>query len=91
MSSVDASLERVRQLWTPGNEIVPVEGELAPQTALDSVVRDLLHRAVQQKGPMTLRLDANGERLLNSGVLRWEAAGVPGYREVSLWIEEEVR
>lgn len=80
-------VERLRQLWTPSSEVEQVKVEDMPQTLLDSMIRDLLHRAIQQKGPVTLKLEEYGQSILNMGTLRWEVAGIPGYREVSLWIE----
>jgi hypothetical protein len=82
------SVERLRQLWTPFAGIEQVEIDDAPQTRLDSMVRDMLHRTIQQKGPFTLKLEQHQQPVLNVGVLRWEIGGFPGYREVSLWIEE---
>jgi hypothetical protein len=87
--SVDSSLEQLRRLWTPDREIATLPADTAPQTMLDSILRDFLHRVVEQHGPFTLVLERNGEHVLNSGMLRWEVAGILGYREVSLWIEEE--
>jgi len=81
-------VERLRELWTPERETAEIEVDDAPQTPLDSMIRDLLHRVIQQKGPMTLTMEQDGAPILNIGALRWEIAGVPGYREVSLWIEE---
>jgi hypothetical protein len=82
-------VERLRQLWTPFGGIEQLEIDDAPQTRLDSMVRDLLHRTIQQRGPFTLKLEQHQQLVLNAGVLRWEIAGIPGYREVSLWIERE--
>jgi len=81
-------VEKIRRIWTPERELIELAVDDAPQTELDSIVRDFLHRHVQQHGPVRLVLERDGEQVLNYGVLRWEIAGVPGYREVSIWIEE---
>ena len=83
------SVERIRELWTPDREVEQLDVDDAPQTELDSMCRDYLHRAIQQHGPVRLVLEQNGEPVRNTGWLRWEETGVPGYREVSLWIEDE--
>ena len=88
-------VERLRRIWTPGREIVEVVHALDPQTELDSMLRDFLHRALQQKGPVTLLLEFEGQTIPNTGTLCWETVhfeptpGTPGHREVSLWIEPE--
>lgn len=89
MSSFNGSLERTRQLWTPHSEIEVFNADLEPGTPLDSQIRDLLHRTVEQHGPRTVVLERDGQHVLNTGMLRWEVAGVLGYRELSLWIEQE--
>lgn len=81
-------IEKLRRIWTPEREVEEVFTNLDPQTRLDSMIRDLLHRTVQQRGPVTLDLDA-----LNVGTLRWEiithepSPGIAGRSEVSIWIE----
>jgi hypothetical protein len=81
-------VEKLRRIWTPEREVEEIFANLDPQTELDSMIRDLLHRVVQQKGPVTLSMDA-----LNVGNLRWEIVhhepmpGVVGGREVSIWVE----
>lgn len=82
------AIERLRRIWTPGSEVEELVHALNPQTELDSMIRDLLHRTIQQTDSVTLDLDA-----LNTGTLRWEIVhhelpnGLPGRREVSIWIE----
>lgn len=79
------SVERLRRVWTPEREVEEYFNNLDPQTQLDSMIRDLLHRTIQQYGPVTLNLD-----VMNTGNLRWEVVDhdVPGGRkEVSIWIE----
>jgi hypothetical protein len=62
--------------------------DLSPGSELDSLLRDFLFKVVQQRGPITLDMDRE-----NRGTLRWEIVshepmpGMPGRREVSLWIE----
>lgn len=81
-------VEKLRRIWTPEREIEEISASLDPGTTLDSIVRDLLHRTIQQKGPVTLNLDA-----LNAGTLRWEVVthepspGLRGRTEVSIWVE----
>ena len=80
-------VEKLRQIWTPEREVEEFHLDLRPQTRLDSVVRDLLHRTIQQKGPVTLDLDTD-----NVGTLRWEvithqpSPGVMGRTEISIWV-----
>lgn len=82
-------LEPIRRLWTPKNDIEEVFRDLSPQTELDSILRDFLHRTIQQRGPVTLDLSS-----LNTGQLRWEVIhhepqpGIVGGHEVSLWVED---
>lgn len=87
-------VEKLRKVWTPTREIEEVVHALDPQTELDSQIRDYLHRAVQQFGPMKLLLELRGEPVLNTGSLRFEIVhfapteNTPGHREVTLWIED---
>jgi hypothetical protein len=80
--------EKLRTIWTPERELDEFFTDLSPQTELDSMIRDYLHRVIQQRGPVILDLDA-----LNVGSLRWEiihhqpAPGVKGQRQISLWVE----
>jgi hypothetical protein len=88
-------VERLRQIWTPDREVHEITANLDPGTELDSMVRDLLHRIIEQKGPVTVKLTQGDQAILNTGNLRWEVVthelmpGITGHREVSLWIEED--
>ncbi|HEY1248342.1 MAG TPA: hypothetical protein VGE97_05100 [Nitrososphaera sp.] len=90
-------IERLRRIWTPGREIEEVVAQLGPQTELDSLMRDFLHRTIQQKGPVTLDIGSLVDPVMNTGVLRWETIFGPGLedypekrrRQVSLWVEED--
>jgi hypothetical protein len=78
-------VEKLRRIWTPEREVEEIFTRLDPGTWLDSIIRDYLHRVIQQKGPVALDLDVR-----NEGTLRWEVVkhDVPGGRtEVSIWIE----
>lgn len=81
-------LEKLRTIWTPGREIEELVHSLEPGTELDSMIRDYLHRTIQQRGPVTLSLDVP-----NQGTLRWEiihyepTPGTTGRREISIWVE----
>lgn len=85
-------VETLREIWTPEREVEELVHKLDPQTELDSQIRDYLHRAVQQVGPMTLLLAVGDQPVFNTGQLRFEIIehqprpGVRGRREVSLWI-----
>lgn len=87
-------VEKLRRIWTPNKEIREFHESLEPRTELDSMVRDFLHRIIQNKGPMTLKLEERGAPIPNTGTLRFEiihhepAPGVITGREVSIWIEE---
>lgn len=82
------AVERLRRIWTPRREVEELFARLDPGSELDSMLRDFLHRALQQCGPVTLGLDEP-----NRGTLRWEIVhhepvpGQVGRREVSLWVE----
>lgn len=86
-------VEKLRRIWTPNREIEELTANLDPQTELDSIIRDLLHRTIQQYGPVTLTLEENGRQVMNEGTLRWEivhhqpAEGIIGRREISVWVE----
>ena len=88
-------LERLRRIWTPGREIEELVYNLDPRTELDSMVRDFLHRTVQQRGAVTLVIEQHGTPVLNTGHLRWEIVhheptpGQLGRREITIWIEDE--
>lgn len=90
-----APIEKLRRIWTPQREIEEVVGRLNPQSELDSMIRDFVHRIIEQKGPQTLILGFGSEPVLNTGTLRWEIIhhempnGVVGRREVSLWVEDK--
>ena len=56
-------LERLRRIWTPGREIEELVYNLDPRTELDSMVRDFLHRTVQQRGAVTLVIEQHGTEL----------------------------
>lgn len=77
-------VEVLRRIWTPEREVEEISADMQPQTALDSMVRDLLCRVIMQRGPVTLDMDAE-----NRGRLRWEivAHETSGRRQVSIWIE----
>ena len=87
------AVERLRQIWTPQSEVAELFADLDPRTELDSMIRDFLHRTIQTNGPTTLLLEIEGQPVLNTGTLRWEvihyepSPGIPGRREVSLWVE----
>lgn len=88
-------VEKLRRIWTPGREIEEVVAQLDPQTDLDSQIRDILHRAVQQRGPVTLEIGSEVEPILNTGTLRWEIIHGPGHddfpelrrRQIAVWVE----
>jgi NADPH-dependent glutamate synthase beta subunit-like oxidoreductase len=86
-------LEKLRRVWTPDREILEVIAALDPRTELDSMLRDWLHRVIEQTGPKTVVLGIGETRVVNTGTLRWEVVhheptpGIPGRREVTLWIE----
>jgi hypothetical protein len=87
-SSRISPVEKLRRIWTPEREIDEIFSKLDPGTELDSMIRDLLHRTIQQKGPVTLSLDPP-----NTGTLRWEIIhyephGLVGHREISIWVED---
>jgi hypothetical protein len=77
-------VEKLRQIWTPGREVEEITANLEPGSDLDSQIRDLLHRIIQQRGPVTLDLEVK-----NVGNLRWEviAHGLTGRQEISIWVE----
>lgn len=81
-------VENVRRIWTPREEVEEITARMEPGSELDSIIRDYLHRVVQQRGPFTLDLDT-----LNVGKLRMEITGfepVPGRisgSQVALWVE----
>lgn len=79
------ALENLRKIWTPNKEIEEMGADLAPQTALDSQIRDLFHKIVQQNGPMPIQVLADQ---LNTGTLRWETVEQAGKRTVTIWVEE---
>lgn len=86
-------LERLRRIWSPNKEIVELVQALEPQTELDSMIRDILHRTIQQRGPVTLVLHDGTNPVMNVGTLRWEVVhhepmqGTMGRREISCWVE----
>jgi hypothetical protein len=88
-------IEKLRRIWTPGREVEELIHELDPQTQLDSMMRDLLHRTIEQRGPVTLDLGSEAAPVLNTGRLRWEVVHGPGSdehpelrrHEVSVWVE----
>lgn len=84
-----APIEKLRRIWTPGREIEELVHKLDPATELDSMIRDFLHRAVQQAGPVTLNLDVPNTGNLRFEIIHFESMpGVVQHREVSLWVEE---
>ena len=90
-------VEKLRRIWTPGREIEEVVSQLEPQTELDSMVRDILHRMIEQRGPVTLELGSEVDPIFNTGTLRWEIIHGPGHddypelrhRQISVWIEPD--
>lgn len=87
-------IEKLRRIWTPGREVEEIVAQLEPQTELDSMIRDLLHRVVQQHGPFTVNFGNEVEPVFNEGTLRWEVIHGPGpdhlrSRQASIWIENE--
>ena len=87
-------VEKLRRLWTPDREVREVMARLEPSSELDSIRADFLHRVIEQRGPVTLDLGYGARPRLNTGTLRWEIVhheprpGVPGRREVALWVEK---
>ena len=58
--------------------------DLAPQTPLDSLLRDFLCRILERDRTITLNLDTPRE----PGMVRWEGAMTPtGSRQITLWFE----
>lgn len=88
MSSVHP-VERLRQIWTPNDELSELSMDLEPQSQLDSIIRDLFHRTILQGGPVTVSMD-----IPNTGMMRWEIVahqptpGVIGRTEASIWVQE---
>ena len=88
-------IEKLRRIWTPGREIEEIIVRLDPQTEVDSMIRDFLHRAIQQCGPVVLNLGSEADPIENVGVLRWEIVHGPGFdehpelraRQVAIWVE----
>jgi hypothetical protein len=86
-------IESLRKVWSPDKEIAEVVAELDPRTELDSMLRDWLHRVIEQTGPKTLLLGINDKPVFNTGTLRWEIVhhepmpGNAGIREVTIWVE----
>ena len=88
-------VEKLRRVWTPGREVEEVVARLGPQTQLDSMVRDLLHRTIQQYGPVMLDFGSDTDPVVNTGTLRIEIIHGPGQdelpalrrRQASVWIE----
>jgi hypothetical protein len=96
MAAAEHPVEKLRKIWTPGQEIQELVHELDPGTELDDMLRDWLHRMLQMNGAVTLPLsDDLGRPILNTGTLRWEIVhysprpGVAGRREVTLWVEDQ--
>ena len=86
-------IERLRRIWTPGREVEEITHALNPQTELDSMVRDILHKIVQGEGVKTIDLGSEIDPNLNTGVLRWEVFHGPGptpelrRRTLTIWVE----
>lgn len=87
-------VEKLREIWSPDREVVEVVQSLDPTSTMDSLRADWLHRICEQKGPQTLVLGHGDTALLNTGTLRFEivhhqpSPGVPGRRELTLWVEK---
>lgn len=86
---MNKAIERLRQLWTPQDEVAELFADLEPGSEVDAMVREFLHAVIQQHGPHTINLDQ-----LNVGMLNWSIVhheprpGQPGRREATLWVEE---
>jgi hypothetical protein len=87
-------IERLRRVWSPGREVEEIVHNLDPQSELNSMILDFLHRVIEQTGPKTLLLGVGDQPIFNNGTLRWEVIhhepqpGIGGRREVSLWVEK---
>lgn len=89
-------VEKLRRIWSPDKEVIERFESLDPATELDSIIRDYLHRTIEQRGAVTLILaDEYGNFIPNTGKLRWETVnheptpGKIGRREVTIWVEQE--
>ena len=72
-------------------EVEELSTDLAPQTPLDSMIRDMFFRIIHQHHNGSVRISLEGK---NTGTLRWEIVhhelmpGKPGGAEVTIWIED---
>jgi len=74
-------VERLRRIWTPEREIYERFDSLEPSTELDSIIRELLSRTIQQLG--SIQLDASQPA---TGFIRWEKVDTPtGKPVISVW------
>jgi hypothetical protein len=88
-------IERLRQLWTPDNELAEMFADLSPGTELDSMLRDWLHKIVARERSITLNLGSEMIPVVNTGTIRFEIVHGPGdrpelrSRQVTIWHEPE--
>jgi hypothetical protein len=75
------------ELWLPSRHARPRDNSgLAPQSELDSQLRDFLCRIVEQHGPVTISM--TDERL--PGSIRWQFGATPvSAKEATIWFEPE--
>ena len=91
-----AVVEKLRRIWTPDSEVEEVVAELSPQTQMDSLIRDWLHRVCEQNGPQTVLLGMGEDLLPTTGMLNFSIVtyeprpGKSGQREVTIWVEDAV-
>jgi hypothetical protein len=50
-------IERLRKVATPDREIEEFFADLSPQTRIDSEIRDLFCRIIEQHGPFTVDME----------------------------------